>query len=120
MVGYRLLLGHDLSLSGVLGSLAVGGGLFYFIFLLSEKYIGGGDIKLGFALGLLLADWRLAILMLFISSILGSLVGIPLLLAKAKQASSKIKLPFAPFLILAALTAYCVGQSLVDWYLNLM
>ena len=54
----------------------VGGGLFYVIFQLAPHYIGGGDVKLGAYLGLLLADWRLAFMMIALSAMLGSLIGL--------------------------------------------
>lgn len=90
-------------------------GLFYVLFQISDgKWIGGGDVKLAVILGILLAEPQRALLMLFIASLLGSLVGIPLLLqSKAKR---NTRLPFGPFLIAATIIVYIFGAGLIEWY----
>lgn len=100
-------------LSGIaLGGL-IGGGFFYLLFQLSAgKWIGGGDVKLGFLLGLIVADGLLAWLMLFVAALLGSLVSVPLLLSG--KASRRSRIPFGPFLIAGAVIVVLFGQALVD------
>lgn len=96
-------------------SVAVAGGIFYVLFQLSKgTWIGGGDVKLGYALGLLLARPTLAMLMLFTASILGILAALPGLLTKKLSATSRI--PFGPFLIAGTIIVVLFGQGLVDWY----
>lgn len=108
---YRLLV------SATLGVLA-GGGIFYVLFQVSRgTWIGGGDVKLGFLLGLLLADAALALLMLFIASVLGSVFS--LILVAKKGANIKTKIPFGPFLITAAIITKLYGQNLIDFYNSL-
>lgn len=98
-----------------LGGLAVAGGIFYVLFQISDgAWIGGGDVKLGFAIGLLLGSPFLAFLMLFIASILGLLIATPGILLKKSKLSSKI--PFGPFLIIATIIVMLFGQRIVDWY----
>lgn len=100
---------------GAVVSAAIAGGIFYVLFQVSKgQWIGGGDVKLGYALGLLLAAPNLAFLMIFVASLLGILVAIPGLLTKKLAASSKI--PFGPYLIAATVLVMLFGQSLVDWY----
>lgn len=102
--------------SSLLG-LAIGGGLFYLLFVLSDgAWIGGGDVKLGFLLGILVGGPGLAVLMLFIASLLGTLVALPFLIAK--RWSAKNKIPFGPFLIIGAIIAQLFGEAILDWYMN--
>ncbi len=98
----------------VLG-LGVGGGLFYILFQISSgRWIGGGDVKLGGLLGLLLGSPALAVLMLFMASALGSVVAIPLM--ATGRANRQTRLPFGPFLILATLIVRLFGQAVINWY----
>jgi leader peptidase (prepilin peptidase)/N-methyltransferase len=108
--GQSLLLG---SLYGIL----IGGGFFYVLFQVSGgKWIGGGDVKLGALLGLLVGGPLKACLVLFIASLAGTLVSLPLLaLGKVKRTTV---VPFGPFLLLAAVIVGLFGSSLVSWLQN--
>ena len=56
-------------LNALLGAL-VGGGLFYILFQVSRgKWIGGGDVKLGFVLGLLAGSAQRSFLMIFLATL---------------------------------------------------
>lgn len=106
--------GLDSALEAVWG-FGIGGGLFYVIFIVSGgKWIGGGDVKLGWLLGLLVGGPLASILMLFIASLLGTLVSVPLLLSG--KLSRKTPMPFGPFLIGAAFIAQLFGASVIAWY----
>lgn len=104
----------------VFGSLfgaLIGGGIFYVIFQLSAgKWIGGGDVKLGFLLGLLLGGTQEAFLMLFVASLLGTLYILPLM--ALKRVTHKSRIPFGPFLIFAAIIVRLWGERILDWYLG--
>jgi prepilin signal peptidase PulO-like enzyme (type II secretory pathway) len=94
---------------------AIGGGFFYIIFEVSKgKWIGGGDVKLGFLLGFLLASPAHAFLALFVASLIGTLVAVPGLITKKLSATSHI--PFGPFLILATIILKLAGTAIVEWY----
>lgn len=96
-------------------ALAIAGGIFWVLFQLSDgKWIGGGDVKLGFALGLLLGSPALAFLMLFVASLLGTLMALPGLVTKRLDRTSK--LPFGPFLIVATIIVQLFGRAVLDWY----
>ena len=98
-----------------LGSLAVAGGIFYVIFQISDgSWIGGGDVKLGFAIGLLLGSPILAFLMLFVASLLGILAALPAIALKKSNLSSRM--PFGPFLIASTVVVMLFGQRIIDWY----
>src|SRR3989344_2200243 len=102
-------------LKSTLLGLLVGGGVFYALFQVSAgRWIGGGDVKLGALIGLILASPSLSFLMIFLASVLGSAVAIPLLLTgKAKKGSH---LPFGPFLIAATIIVELFGLSIIAWY----
>ncbi len=103
-------------LSAILG-VAVGGGLFYVLFQISDgTWIGGGDVKLGFMLGAILGSPLLAALMLFGSSLLGTVYAGGL--GIAGKMSPKSRIPFGPFLIIATIIVMLFGQAIIDWYLS--
>src|SRR5262249_1980791 len=90
----------------------IGGGVFYLIFQVSKgKWIGGGDVKLGWLLGLVAGTPAKAVLFIFLGSVLGSLVSLPLLASGRLKRTSVI--PFGPFLIAGgALTVLFGGDIL--------
>ncbi len=103
------------SLVAAAAGVAVLGGLFYLLFQLSGgRWIGGGDVKLGVLLGLLVGGPANALLLLFLASLLGSLYSVPLMLSgKAKRTS---RLPFGPFLLASGIIVYLCGSSIIEWY----
>lgn len=99
----------------VLWGLALSAGLFYAIFQVSKgAWIGGGDVKLAVVLGALIGGPLNAILMLFLASFVGSLVGVPMLLRN--KTDEPTKLPFAPFLIIATIMVFLFSASVMAWY----
>lgn len=102
-----------------LGAVAVLGGLYALLYAVSRgAWVGFGDVKLGVGLGLLLADWRLALIALFLANIIGCLVVLPLLATKKLRGRSRV--PFGPFLIAGTIIAYFFGFSLLTWYTGLL
>ncbi len=97
----------------------VGGGIFWIIFQFSDgKWIGGGDVKLGWLLGALVGGPLQSLLLLFIASLLGTLVSGPLLIMG--KANRKTHLPFGPFLIASGAIVYLFGSGLIVWYKHLV
>jgi prepilin signal peptidase PulO-like enzyme (type II secretory pathway) len=93
----------------------IGGGVFYLLFQLSGgKWIGGGDVKLGWLLGLLAGTPARALLFIFIASVAGTLASLPLLVTKRLKKSQVI--PFGPFLILGLIITQLFGSAILDWY----
>ena len=78
------------------------------------RWIGSGDIRIGAFMGFMLG-WELMILALIFGYIIGSVVGIGLLLSK--KADRKSSLPLGPFLVLGTVVAFFWGQNLIEWYL---
>ncbi len=103
---------------GVLGSCLVLSGLYYVIYVVSGKqWVGFGDVKLGLALGLLLADWQLALLALFLANLIGTIIVLPRLLTRKLERQAHI--PFGPLLIAGWAIAGLFGGSILKWYLGL-
>lgn len=92
-------------LSGPLFQSLFGGGLVAFFFFLlvwmsHERWMGKGDIWLGFLAGMAVGP-HLVLFLLSLSFTLGALVAIALLFLQKKELSSQI--PFAPYLCLATI-----------------
>jgi leader peptidase (prepilin peptidase)/N-methyltransferase len=77
---------------------------------------GLGDVKMIALIGAFLG-WQQVWVVLFLSSVVGALLGIAL--AALGGRSMQSKLPFGTFLALAAYVASLVGGDLVTWYLGL-
>lgn len=92
--------------------------LFFFgIWAVSRgRWLGFGDVKLAFLLGLFLG-WPNILVGLFSGFLLGAIIGIGLILLKKKTIKSQV--PFGPFLIGGAFLALFWGKALINWYVNL-
>jgi prepilin signal peptidase PulO-like enzyme (type II secretory pathway) len=103
------------ALLNTLGAVIVGGGLFYGLFQYSKgKWIGGGDVKLGWLLGLIAATPARSVLFIFLAALLGSLSSLPLLfMGRAKR---NTVIPFGPFLIIALIIVQLFGHAMLTWY----
>ena len=103
-------------LTSLLGVL-VGGIFFYLIALVSKGGMGGGDIKLIAMIGAFLG-WQGAFFTILSGALLGSLVGVSLIIRGKK--GRKDKVPFGPFLSAGAILFILWGDDLIHWYLNLL
>lgn len=97
----------------LLGSLICGIVPLILVLISKEKWMGAGDIKLGFLVGAMVGYPR-ALFLIFFSFVLGSIVGVIYLAMKKKK--MKDSLPFAPFLIASALISLIWGQYFINWY----
>jgi leader peptidase (prepilin peptidase) / N-methyltransferase len=100
----------------------IGGGavclLFYGIWRLSRgQWMGFGDVKLVFVLGLMVG-WPLIIVNLFLGFGIGALVSLVLLALGTKKMKSAI--PFGTFLAVSAFITMVCGSNLWVWYLTLI
>jgi len=106
----------DVAFSAVIGSVVIGG-FFWVMYQISNgKWIGGGDVRYGFAMGALLG-WQKALFGLALASYLGTaLVLVLLILGKYRK---KMRIPFGPFLIAATYLSLLFGHHAIDWYKSL-
>lgn len=101
---------------GAVGALA---GLYAVLYAVSKgRWVGFGDVKLGVGLGLILVDWQLAIIALFLANLVGCLIVIPLLATKKLKRTSHI--PFGPLLISGTVLAWFFGWQILEWYLGIL
>ncbi|GAB7026270.1 prepilin peptidase [Geotalea toluenoxydans] len=110
-------LGWKNSLIGIL----LGGGSLLVVaygyqFLTKKEGMGGGDIKLLAMMGAFLG-WRSVPFIIFVASLVGSIVGVTLMLVQKKD--SKLAIPFGPFLAFAALLYVFYGREIIWWYMSL-
>ncbi|MFB6225931.1 MAG: A24 family peptidase [Candidatus Paceibacteria bacterium] len=111
------LMGWVEPLSMIWGALAAGG-FFLLQYLISRgRWIGGGDIRLGVLMGVVLG-WPKVLLALFLAYVIGAVVSIILIIFKSKQFTSKT--PFGVYLSLGTFIVLFFYDQIVSWYLNLV
>jgi len=89
---------------------------FLTIVLISRgKWMGIGDIKLAFLMGLILSFPNILVA-LFLAFFIGAIVGVALIISGKKTLKSEI--PFGPFLISGTFLALFFGQKILDWHLS--
>lgn len=98
-----------------LASVGILSGLYLVLYLASKgRWVGFGDVKLGLGLGLLLSDWRLALIALFAANLIGTLIVLPGMIRGKIKAKSRI--PFGPLLIVGTIIAMLWGIPIADYY----
>jgi prepilin signal peptidase PulO-like enzyme (type II secretory pathway) len=103
-------------LINALSSAVLAGGVFYAIVFFSRgRAMGGGDIKLAFAMGLILGPQKTFVAMLVAFNI-AAVVGICLMVMRRRGRKDQIS--FGPFLVGGTIIAFLYGQQMVDWYLR--
>lgn len=104
---------QNLLISGI-----IGGGFFFLQLVISKgKWIGGGDVRMGVLMGVILG-WPQILLALFSAYIIGSMFGLSLIAFKRKKMDSQI--PFGTFLAIATIISLFWGEPILNWYLNLI
>lgn len=107
--------GGTLAVRGAVLGLLTAAVPFYVLFIVSnEKWIGGGDVKLGILIGLIVGGaWR-GILVIFLASLFGLLWALPGIAHHKFRTNSRI--PFGPFLILGLCVVRLFGGAIISWY----
>ena len=105
-------------LEAVLGVL-IGGGCLYVVavgyeLITKREGMGGGDIKLLAMMGGFLG-WKSLFFIVFLSSLLGALVGITVMIVRGRD--MKYAVPFGPFLSIAAMAYLFVGREAMRLFL---
>lgn len=100
----------DLILGGVIGFVIIG------VIVIITKGMGEGDIEIASVCGLFLGVKGI-LLGLFLSIILGGIVGIVVLYLKLKKA--KEKMAFGPFIAIGSFISMILGSEILKFYLQL-
>jgi prepilin signal peptidase PulO-like enzyme (type II secretory pathway) len=123
LIGIALIYGLIFNLQSLNGLINIfvsafsAGAFFLAIYLVSRgKWLGFGDVKLAFFMGLFLGFPDI-IVALYSAFTIGAIIGVGLILAKRKDMKSEI--PFGPFLIIGTMTAFFWGNQIINWYFNL-
>ena len=111
----RIGLTLDNWLDFVIGFFAVSVVLEIILLVSGGRAIGGGDVKLMAAAGLLLG-WKLIILAFFIGCILGSVIHI----IRMKVSQAEHVLAMGPYLSAGVLIAALWGNQFIDWYFGFL
>ena len=111
----------ELDLQSSIIGIFLGGGIFYAVawiyFLIRKEYgLGLGDVKLLAAIGGWLG-YQSVLTTIFWASMLGSIIGIGALLM-TRNRSLKLKLPFGPFLSIAAVLLLLFGRQLSGYIIS--
>ena len=102
-------------LEHLIGLICVSGILAVLYVASAGRAIGGGDIKMMGAAGLILG-WKLILLSFFIGCILGSVIHV----IRMKVSGAEKKLAMGPYLSAAILICALWGNRMIEWYLSLV
>ncbi len=83
----------------------------------SREAMGFGDVKFIAMIGAFLG-WQAVLFTIFLASVVGTLVALPLRLVGKQEWSSRI--PFGPYLALGAVVWLFFGRDLIAWYMDLL
>ena len=106
------------AITGPVVGAALLSGLFFVLHTASRgSWIGFGDVKLAIVLGLLAGGMLESTLLLFVASVLGMVVALPLMISG--KATRRSRIPFGPFLLAGMLIVQLFGGGIIDWYAGL-
>lgn len=97
-----------------IGLISVSGFLYLLFIITNGRGIGGGDIKLMAAAGLLIG-WQNILLALVLGSVLGSIIHLMLMKFQDKERV----LAFGPYLSLGIYISMVWGKQIIEWYLKM-
>lgn len=96
----------------------IGGGFFFLQYIISRgRWIGGGDVRLGVLMGVILG-WPNILFGLFISYILGAVCSLCLVAKNKKNMKSEV--PFGIYLTMGIFITMFWGEKIVNWYLGFL
>jgi len=111
---------HTLYFSSLLNSFAsavLAAGFFLLIILISKgRWMGVGDVKLSFFMGMFLKSPAILVA-LFSAFLIGGIIGIILIIFKKKKLKDEI--PFGPFLTTGTFISFFAGPQIIDFYFSL-
>ena len=105
----------DAIIGAAAGYLSLWSIFWLFKILTGKEGMGYGDFKLLAVFGAWLG-WQMLPLVILLSSLVGALVGITMIVSKRLKQGHPI--PFGPYIAAAGWIALLFGQQIVDWYLS--
>jgi len=115
-LGFSWLLGSPGLYPSIIGLLLGSGTLFILLWaykrITQEEGMGFGDVELLAMIGAFIG-WKGVIVTIFLGSLIGSFVGLPIVIWKKDR---KYQFPFGLFLSLGALIHLFFGTKLLNWY----
>jgi prepilin signal peptidase PulO-like enzyme (type II secretory pathway) len=98
--------------------IVIGAGIFLFQYVISKgKWVGGGDIRLGMLMGVILG-WPRILVALFLAYILGAIVSLVMVVFKKKELQGST--PFGTYLTIGTFVTMLWGAKIVEWYVGLL
>ena len=92
----------------VLAGIGILAGIYYILYIASrEKLVGGGDWMLGLAIALAVSDWWLALWVMFLANMIGTIVAMPDIIKRKKK-----KIYFGPYLVVAFVIVIVFAKGL--------
>ncbi len=116
LVIVRFFIGEEPFTTYLIGGV-VGFGLLLLLAVVSKGGMGGGDIKLYAAIGVVLGP-ALTVMSLVLASFVGAVVG--LLLIALKIVKRREPIAFGPSIMIGTLVAYLYGEDIWTWYKSLL
>lgn len=116
---YKIIFNFQISnFYSLILSALVASGFFFLLWLVSRgKWMGLGDAKLAFLMGLFLGYPKILTAM-FSAFLIGAIMGIVLVMFGKKTLKSQV--PFGPFLVVGTFIALFWGREIIKWYLGLV
>ena len=102
-------------LGAMLGYLSLWSIYWAFKLLTGKEGMGYGDFKLLAVFGAWLG-WQMLPLIILLSSLVGAVVGITMIITKKLHAGKPI--PFGPYIAAAGWIALLWGNDIINWYLG--
>ncbi len=87
------------------------------IFITKGRGMGGGDVKLGFLIGLL-NGFPNSIVAIFSAFLTGAIYSLILVIARRKKFKESIA--FGPFLVVGNYIALLYGSAVIEWYIHIL
>ncbi|QYJ79166.1 prepilin peptidase [Shewanella acanthi] len=109
----------DAIIGAAAGYLSLWSVFWLFKLLTGKEGMGYGDFKLLAVFGAWLG-WQMLPLVILLSSLVGAVVGITIIVANRKGMRNQLSnpIPFGPYIAAAGWIAVIWGQPIVDWYLS--
>lgn len=118
--GLRLFI-HPLPIWHYAVAFVLGGGILLAVSMMAvwmgKPAMGFGDIRLMALVGLVMGI-KLVLLCIFLSALLGSIIGLALIASGILDRKSPI--PYGPFIAIACLVSFFYGDPLIMWYMDVI